>query len=96
MWKTVSNLAIYFARQVLAAFPHDLATPLGIVQSNPQVNGLSLNTAQEKFLAFLLRAPTLSYPGGLYLLQAFRGRSGKEMIARFVVVVVPCEGREGR
>lgn len=30
----------------------------------------------------LLRAPTLSYPGGLFMLQAFRGRSGKEVIAR--------------
>lgn len=54
--------------------------------TNPQVTGPSLNTAQEKFLAFLLRAPTLSYPGGLYLLQAFRGRSGKEMVARYDVV----------
>lgn len=57
-----------------------------MLETDSQVTGTSLTTAQEKFLAFLLRAPTLSYPGGLYLLQAFRGRSGKEMIARYAVL----------
>lgn len=47
-----------------------------------QVTGPSLTPAQTKFLSALLRAPTLSYPGGLLMLEAFRGRSGKEVVAR--------------
>ncbi|CAM9183682.1 unnamed protein product [Sphacelaria rigidula] len=46
-----------------------------------EVTGPSLTAAQMKFLSLLLRAPTLSYPGGLFLLQAFRGRSVKEVIS---------------
>ncbi|CAN0109427.1 unnamed protein product, partial [Ectocarpus sp. 8 AP-2014] len=45
------------------------------------VTGPSLTPAQTKFLSALLRAPTLSYPGGLLMLEAFRGRSGKEVVA---------------
>ncbi|CAM9652983.1 unnamed protein product [Scytosiphon promiscuus] len=47
-----------------------------------EVTGPSLTPAQNKFLPVLLRAPTLSYSGGLFILQAFRGQSAKDVIAR--------------
>lgn len=62
----------------------DRSPSLGLRVYCVQVTGPSLTPAQSKFLEVLLRAPTLSYPGGLFMLQAFRGRSGKEVVARYV------------
>lgn len=47
-----------------------------------KITGPKLTASQEKFLAFLLQAPTLSYSGGLFLLQAFQGRSSNDVVAR--------------
>lgn len=62
---------------------HLRSPSLGLRVYCVQVTGPSLTPAQSKFLEVLLRAPTLSYPGGLFMLQAFRGRSGKEVVARY-------------